>query len=257
MVSVVLLSISIYSLMGMFGEELKDRQNFKKLQEIYKNTDAGEDVGAGTDASETAGDDEAETLRPVNAGLLALHEENPDCIAWIKIEDTAIDYPIMYRPTEKNYYLHRDFHGEYSASGSLFLSEICDPKLSDNWIVYGHHMNSGTMFAALEKYKNQSFYEEHPIITLSTLQGDEQYQIIAAFALSINPGNDFPYYAFHKAETALEYQKYVLECQQRSYYQTGETAVYGDRLLTLSTCEYSHRNGRMVVVAKRLSEGGD
>ncbi len=91
-VSIILLSISIYSLMGMFGEEKKDQEGYEKLQSIME--DAGN-----TESEDT--DDEVK----VNEGLLALHKENPDCIAWINIEDTAIDYPVMYRPQEKNYYL--------------------------------------------------------------------------------------------------------------------------------------------------------
>ena len=82
----------------------------------------------------------------VDAGILALHEENPDCIGWLTIDGTRIDYPVMYRPGDKNYYLHRDFNGEYSANGCLFLAEECVPGNSDNLIIYGHHMNSGKMF---------------------------------------------------------------------------------------------------------------
>lgn len=67
----------------------------------------------------------------------------------------------MYRPGDKNYYLHRDFNGDYSANGCLFLAEECVPGDSDNLIIYGHHMNSGKMFADLEKYKDKGFYEEH------------------------------------------------------------------------------------------------
>lgn len=253
--SVVLFSISLYFLMGMFLQERQERQTYQKLQEIMEaeeNENTGNEQESGSDGNESA----ANTGATVNAGLLALHGENPDCIAWIQIEGTAVDYPVMYRPQEKNYYLHRDFYGNYAASGTLYLSEICDPETSDNQIIYGHHMNSGTMFAALDQYKSREFYEEHPIITYRTLHGDEEYEIIAAFALPVGTGTDFSYYAFSDAESAAEYGAYVSECKERSYYDTGKTAEYGERLLTLSTCEYSHKNGRMVVVAKLLRKGG-
>ncbi len=226
--------------MGMYGEEKKDQKGYEKLQSIMENL------------GNTESDDKGDEVK-INEGLLALHEENPDCIAWIKIEDTAIDYPVMYHPQENNYYLRRDFHGEFSYSGSLFLSEICEPGVSDNLIIYGHHMNSGTMFAALDHYKSEDFYKEHPIIQYSTLQGDEEYQIIAAFATPVYTGNDFEYYGFSKAKTSEEYNDYVNGCLERSYYKTGYCASFGEKLLTLSTCEYSYKNGRMVVVAKQIS----
>ena len=182
---------------------------------------------------------------------MALHEENPDCIGWLTIDGTRIDYPVMYRPGDKNYYLHRDFNGEYSANGCLFLAEECVPGNSDNLIIYGHHMNSGKMFADLEKYKDEGFYEEHPTILFRTIWGNEQYQIFAAFTTPVYTGNDFDYYSFIKAGTVADYKKFVVSVKEKSLYQTGTTAKYRDKLLTLSTCEYSQKNGRMVLVAKK------
>ena len=142
----------------------------------------------------------------------------------------------------------KNFNQEYDISGTPFISEICDPEDFDNLIIYGHHMNSGAMFADLDKYKNETFYQEHKKIIYSTLHGDEIYEVMACFAVPVYTGNDFAYYAFTKAETPLEYKNFVDICIKKSYYNTGVMAEYGDQLLTLSTCEYSHKNGRMVVV---------
>lgn len=109
------------------------------------------------------------------------------------------------------------------------------------------------MFAALDRYKSEEFYQEHPIIQYSTLHGKEQYQIIAAFAVPVYTGHDFEYYSFTKAENAEDYLEFVKECKKRSYYDTGYTARYGDKLITLSTCEYLHKNGRMVVVGCKIN----
>lgn len=251
--SVVLLSISIYSLMGMFLEEKRDDTLQEQLKEIYENME--QEKAQDEPEGDVISDGEAVPF-VVDAGLLALHEENPDCIGWLTIPDTMIDYPVMYHPEEKNYYLKRDFNEEYNANGCLFLSEICDPETSDNLIIYGHHMNSGKMFATLEGYKGQEFYQEHPLITFNTLHGKETYQVIAAFSTPVYTGNDFPYYAFSKAENREEYQSFVEAVKGRSFYETGYTAAYGDKLLTLSTCEYSQKNGRMVVVAKKIGTDG-
>ena len=95
------------------------------------------------------------TPATVSEGLLKLHSQNSDCIAWIKIPGTGIDYPVMYKPDSKDYYIHRDFYGKSSSRGSLYLSEICDIDRSDNLIIYGHNMKNGTMFAKLTRYKDQ------------------------------------------------------------------------------------------------------
>ena len=244
-VSIILLSISLYFLMGMYLQDQKSETGFDSIRQIHEEQETNDNK------DDIEGDSNSPAI--VDPGLLALHEKNPDCIGWIKIEGTAIDYPVMYHPEEKNYYLPRNFEKEYDVSGTPFLSELCDPEDADNLIIYGHHMSSEKMFAALDRYKSEEFYQEHPIIQYSTLHGKEQYQIIAAFAVPVYTGHDFEYYSFTKAENAEDYLEFVKECKKRSYYDTGYTARYGDKLITLSTCEYSHKNGRMVVVGCKIN----
>lgn len=254
-ISVVLISISIYSLMGMFGDYKKEHEMHEHLKRIHEQEKddgkSGDPEGSGQDwesSSEEAAEDETEEII-IDEGLLALHEENPDCIYWIRIPDTPIDYPVMYHPEEKDYYLKRDFYREYAYAGSIYLSDYCDPEESDNLILYGHHMNNGSMFAALDKYKDPEFGKEHDRIELQTLHGAEYYRVIAAFAVPVYTGNDFLFYGFIKTENKKEYDNFIKECRERSLYEMAKTAVFRQRLLTLSTCEYSYRNGRMVVVA--------
>ena len=64
----------------------------------------------------------------------------------------------------------------------------------------------------------------------------------------------FAYYQFADAETPQEFAAYVYACKNAALYETGVTAAYGDKLLTLSTCDDSGKNSRVVVVAKRTSE---
>lgn len=247
--SIVLLTISIYFLMGMFRDYRAEDEMHGRLKEIHERADVPEEDTDNTSASVDTESQEPEVV--IDEGLLALHAENPDCIYWITIPDTPIDYPVMYHPQEKDYYLHRDFYGDYQASGTLYLEEECDPDIGDNLIIYGHHMNSGSMFAALDKYKSRDFYEAHPLVTLQTLHGEETYRIMAALTTPVYTTHDFAYYGFTVTGDPKEYEAYVEACLARSFYDTGVTAVYGQRLLTLSTCEYSQKNGRMVVVAVR------
>ena len=280
LLSIVGTAVSVVNLIPYIREEAQSASLYAELAAIHAAGDShsttaapgtvsAEDVPGGTVAEDALMGNEAlddgedmpleETPVPtfppvIHSGLLALHEKNPDCVAWITIEGTVIDYPVMYRPSQKNYYLHRDFNGNHASVGALFIAENCDPDDGDNVIIYGHHMNSGKMFAALNKYKKQSFYKEHKRIVYETLNGQETYEIMFAFTTPVYTGHDFAYYAFSKANSAEEYDAYISACRERALYDTGVTAQYGDKLLTLSTCEYSQKNGRMVVVARKINE---
>ena len=185
--------------------------------------------------------------------IAKLYNENPDLIGWIKIYGTKVNYPVMQTEKKRaDYYLRRNFYKEYSYYGTPYLAEICDILKSDNLIVYGHHIRGNKMFGELEKYKSKKFYDEHKIINFNTIYGNYDYEIIAVFKTTAYKG--FKYYEFEKAQTKEEYNSFISECKDLAFYNTGKTAQYGDKLITLSTCEYSNRNGRLVVVAKRNSE---
>ena len=184
--------------------------------------------------------------------LYNLYLINNDLVAWIDIEGTNINYPIMQNG---EYYLRRNIYKEYSSYGTPFLAEYCNINTSDNLIIYGHHIKSGMMFADLDKYKNYDYYLNHKIVKLYKLQGtetiEEDYRIIFCFKTTVNKGG-FKYYNFYNAASKEEYISFIEHCKNLSFYSTDETANYGDNLITLSTCEYSLDNGRMVVVAKKI-----
>ena len=114
-------------------------------------------------------------------------------------------------------------------------------------------MNDGSMFAGLMKFKDKSFWEKHKTISFDTLTDRQTYEVIAVFKTVVytDSPESFKYYQFVNAETAEDFTAYVEKCKELSLYDTAE---YGDKLLTLSTCEYSRTNGRLVVVAKLINE---
>ena len=185
-----------------------------------------------------------------------LFKKNHDFKGWLTIKDTEIDYPVMCTPWNEEYYLRRDFNGEYSEAGTLFIDTDSDyKKPSDNILIYGHNMNSGKMFHDLLKYENVSFYQDHKFITFDTIKREGTYEVIAAFRTKIYPDSDytsFKYYTFFNATTSEEFDEYVRNCKELTPYETENTAVFGDELITLSTCAYHDENGRYVVVAKRV-----
>jgi sortase B len=185
-----------------------------------------------------------------------LKKKNADSAAWIKIPGTKVDYPVMRAPEKKpEYYLHRNFRKERSASGALFMPHICDPdKPSGNIIVYGHNMQSGSMFGALRKYTKKSYAEKHGTIKYGTERGWETYRIAAVFTASVGTGqkSEFRYYEVSDFASESDFENYIKAAEERRLYDTGERPKFGDRLLTLSTCEYTHKNGRLVLVARKV-----
>lgn len=182
----------------------------------------------------------------------AVYEQNPDFVGWLSIEGTAIDYPVMQSPGEPDFYLKHAFDKSYSAYGTPYVQADCMVGSSDNLILYSHHMKDGSMFAGLCDYENEDFYREHKIIRFDTLENFGEYEIVAVFKTVAYSAESFKYYHFINAESEEDFEDFITQCKELSLYDTGVSAEYGDKLITLSTCEYSRTNGRMVVVAKRI-----
>lgn len=183
-----------------------------------------------------------------------VYPQNTDMVGWMTIPGTEVNYPVMHTPDDPEYYLNRNFYKEEAKAGCLFIQSTCDAFIpSDNITIYGHNMRDGSMFRALEQYKEKSFWEEHKTITFDTIYEPHTYEIIAVFRTTATVGKGFAYHAFDFASDEQAFQNFVQKCHNREMYETGVTAEYGDKLITLSTCEYSQINGRLVVVAKRVS----
>lgn len=183
-----------------------------------------------------------------------VYAQNNDLVGWVSIPGTHIDYPVMQTKDNPDFYLKHAFDKSYSNYGVPYVQENCNIGISDNLVLYGHHMNNGSMFSDLCKYESEDFYQEHKIIHFDTLESFGEYEVIAAFKTVAYSQEGFKYYHFVRAESAEQFDEYIAECKALALYDTGVTAEYGDKLITLSTCEYSRTNGRMVVVAKLLEE---
>ena len=184
-----------------------------------------------------------------------LLNKNKRLIGWVKIDDTKIDYPVM-QTVDNEYYLDHNANQEYDKNGSIFMDKDCDVlKPSTNFILYGHHMKSGQMFGNLDEYENQSYYEAHPFIRFDTIYERGMYQVMYVFRSRVFNEEEivFKYYQFIDAVSEQEFESNMQSMADLAIYDTGVTAKYGDQLLTLSTCDYQEKNGRFVVVAKKVT----
>ena len=231
---------------------------FCSYQIYHNNAQVNEQIQAFEELAEVVNKTPNKEKSPDNkqidvlANYRKLYLHNADMVGWISISNTTINYPVMQTKSNPNFYLTHNFEKAYSYLGVPYLQEDCDIGTSDNLIIYGHHIKWYKMFGALEQYKSKSFYEDHKKIRFDTLTEQKEYEVIAVFKTVAYSPKGFRYYDFVNAENEEEFNAYVNKCKELAFYDTGVNVEYGDRLITLSTCEYSAQNGRLVVVAKKI-----
>ena len=246
--------LSAYMIFSYLGESHAQEAAFDELEEVV--AEAQTPPSPAPTADEDSGELEAPAMLP---GYAQLYAENPDLFGWVQIEDTELSYPVMYTPDDPEYYLRRAFDGSDSVSGVPFLDGDC-PENGGNYLIYGHNMSAGTMFATLLSYAKPEFCEEHPVIRFDTLFERGEYEVMAAFyskAYGSDEQDVFRYYQYTDLSSPERFGEYVAQVEAAALYDTGITAEYGDQLLTLSTCSYHTDNGRFVVVARKEEQDGE
>ena len=260
----ILLSCSVVAVvcLGYFSiysyYDYRTRSAYEELSELKERPA----IGAAASPAATQAPEPLYTLDEEGEPKEVLEEyknlllKNKKLIGWVKIEDTNIDYPVM-QTVDNEYYLDHNMNQQYDKNGTIFMDKDCDVlKPSTNFILYGHHMQSGRMFGQLDKYKDESFYEKHPYISFDTIYEKGTYQVMYVFRSKVYKETEivFKYYQFIDANGEQEFHSYMEEMAALSLYDTGVSAEYGDQLLTLSTCDYQETDGRFVVVAKKIVE---
>ena len=239
----VTLSLLAAVIVLYFGKEYISGRNMADVQAKARTSRPARVAG-------TVSADKPRQILPRFAELL---KKNPDLVGWLTVPDTIIDYPVMYRENDNDFYLEHDFDKNSDQNGLLVLDKRCTLKGDDvNNLIHGHSMKSGAMFGMLLRYANESYYQAHKQIVFSTLYEEGTYDIVGVFRSSVYDDDtaDFQYYNYIQIDSEEDFNSYILGVKTQSLYDTGITAEYGDRLITLSTCEYTKENGRLVVVGR-------
>lgn len=255
--------IAILGILFFATRSIIYREEQTKLMEELK-AEVEEDFATATplvepseEAQGTVDPTEAPTPEPVVNPYSNLFEQNEDMVAWIQIDDTKIDLPIVQTLEDEDKYLLLDFEGNYNVNGTLLMDTDSDAsKPSTNIIIHGHNMKSGEMFGDLDLYADETYAKEHEIITVFYQGVKKEYQVMSTFYSQVYKKSDkvFKFYKFFEATNLEEFNDYYENCKQLALFDTGVEAGFGDEFLTLSTCSYQVENGRFVVVAKMINQ---
>lgn len=227
------------------AEEREAAEN--PITEYIASAESAENSSGETESVRT--EPAVETILPKYAQI---YQMNQDLFGWIRMEGTELDYPVMRSEADNEKYLYADFDGDYSYAGTPFADNQCT-RHSDNILIYGHNIRDGSMFRSLLKYERESYWKEHPTILFSDLYGDYEYEVLAVFYDRVYARSEtaFKFYQFTDAESEADFNYAISQFKEKSIYDTGVEAQYGDKLITLSTCAYHVKNGRFAVVARR------
>lgn len=242
----LVIGLCLFSVIHTGMSEQSADNKFKKLSEsVSVSTNSSENSEekklSESNASTTS---ETEPSQQPTHSVEELLAMNKECYAWISIKDTRISYPVMHTPNEPDKYLNRNFYGQYSSSGVPYMDGRCTDD-SDNKIIYGHHMDFGSMFSDLCNYTSRMFRDTHQSVVLETHADRETYKVFAALRVKA----DNYVYNFINAETEKKYDKKIDYIISHSIYKTGIVPKYGQKILTLSTCMGAERDDRLLVIA--------
>lgn len=205
-----------------------------------------------------------EPVRDMKKWYQEIWEHNNDFVGWLTIPDTRIDYPVMQRPEDEDYYLTRGFDEANNKNGSLFADTDCQIgrgtkeeyviQPSGHIIIHGHSRKSGEMFGGLLRYAEESYTREHSVIYLDTAYERRTYEVIAVFQSQIYKQREeaFKYYNYFEFMEEKDFTYFYDNIKAMSFFDTGVTAEFGDEFISLSTCSYLVDNTRFVVMAKRI-----
>lgn len=243
----VIIIACLISIFSQLYTENKEKEEFRQLAEIV--TEDTRTVRNPNILKVSESDNDAEQPMPYTAyyhphSVSELISMNPDCFGWISIAGTNINYPVMHTPNNPQKYLNRNFYGEYSQSGVPFLDSRCTAD-STNLIIYGHHMNNGTMFSDLCNYTDYSYFSKHPTAVLETKDGASAYTVFAVIKVK----SDDDWYRFTSALNEKRHNSMIEYAKEKSIYNTGITPAYGHQILSLSTCYGNSSDGRILILA--------
>ena len=239
-----------------FSKRERDDETFNELADLvlmldpYEESSGGEQSGlddensSNESESEQGTDDTITQKLPHKRNLFPVIEKNNDCVGWVYIEDTQVNYPVMYTPYEAQKYIDKSFDLKSSSYGVPFIEAKCTPN-GDHVVIYGHNMKNGSMFAVIKKYRDKEFFDSHPVIEYETTEGCRSYTVIAMCELHAKD----KWYSYLNTSDSEEFESQISRILTRAVQKSDIEIIHGKKLLTLSTCQGGDDNTRRVLIA--------
>ena len=229
--AVAVIIICLLAMAGFTGMKL-----YHLICEYRANQQAYEAI------SETAAADDS-----LKVDFDELRKINPDVVGWIRYKCANIDYPIV-QGRDNSRYLYTRFDGAYSDFGTLFVDAATEAPFEQfNTIVYGHHMQDGSMFGSLKKLRDPKFCRKHPMMELATPAGNVELEIWAF----LNQPSDSKVFT-NNVSSEEEREAYLGWIRENAEYTTDADITADDRLVILSTCAYEYSGARYIVVCRMI-----
>lgn len=270
----VFLLAGIY-LGGYYWETSHTEEDYDALASIYQQgVQSRPSFSMPGSTGTTSGETQPPTILPE---LQQIYELNNHLVGYLNFPSSSLkmSYPVLQSPEDDDFYLNHDFYGNESIVGCPYIPDHCDVfEPSDHVVIYGHNLRTGGMFNKLTYYREKSFWENNQTFTFDTLYERHTYQIFAVFKTAATQYKEdgtpwgYPYHRTNEFTTKEAFDQFIADVkgaaftggkyQGWTFYDTGITPEYGDKLLCLSTCEYTMRdpdgtlNGRLVVMAVRI-----
>lgn len=242
-ICLICVCVSSYFLFQYYAVSNSQENQYDAIAKIYHETEQQiPDEHLDVDSSA----EEAKVQESKVYAVAELQKINPDCVGFITINDTTVDYPIVQK--DNSYYLNHNFMNESASAGAIFLDEKCDVA-DDLLLIHGHHMKSGAMFGALKNYKKENFRNEHKTILFDDGTEKKEYRIFGVAMVDLTKDN---YFHYDEIPSSLD--------EKKTYINTFlKTAIWKDaglldsefekKMILLSTCEYGTQDQRLVVLA--------
>ena len=261
---------------GYYWETSHAEEDYDALASIYQQ--GIQSTPPSSTPGSTGSSGVVETQPPtILPELQPIYELNNHLVGYLNFPNSSLNlrYPVLQSPGDDDFYLNHDFYGNESIVGCPYVPETCDVfEPSDNVVIYGHNLRTGGMFNKLTYYREKSYWENNQTFSFDTLYERHTYQIFAVFKTAAKQYKDdgtpwgYPYHRTNEFTTRDAFNQFIADVkgaaftsgkyQGWTFYDTGITPEYGDKLLCLSTCEYTMRdpdgttNGRLVIMAVRI-----
>ena len=232
---IILLSILIYSGIKIF-KWYKDKTNNNKIAEQIKSTVIVEEKNEDKNKDEYTVD------------FNKLKEQNNETIAWLKVNNTNVEYPVV-KGTNNSFYLNHSFDKSSNSAGWIFAD--CRNKFDNtdkNIVIYGHNMRDGSMFGSMLNILNSKWYEneENTNITLYTENEKSIYKVFSVYKIE-----NEDYYIKTEFKNGNEFEGFIKNLKKRSIKDFNVDVSKEDNILTLSTCANNNKY-RVVLHAKKV-----